>query len=299
MYDLWEKTIDALSGVGRVGVFIVKVLSLGAGVQSTTLLLMACKGEIEKPDVAIFADTGWESKKTYKHLAWLKGEAERNGIPVVTVNERNIRDDSLNATELNGGFYFMPLHLDKSGVHLMGKRQCTDRYKLRPIFHKIRELLDVSRKARLPKDSVEMWIGISLDECKRMSLSPSKWVGKRYPLVERMMSRNDCIKWLHENYNGLSVAKSSCIGCPYHDTTTWQEIYAEPDEWADAILVDEAIRHGSKKAVGYSQYLHRLLIPLRDVDLRTPEDKGQLPFDFYKQERIKLFATTKPLWVPS
>jgi len=274
----------------------MKVLSLGAGVQSSTLLLMACKGEIEKPDVAIFADTGWESKATYKHLAWLKVEAERYGVPVIIVQERNIRDDSLNAAELNKGFYFMPLYMDKSGLRLMGKRQCTDNYKLQPIFHTIRELLDVSRRARIKEGAVEMWVGISLDEAHRMSLSHSKWLGKRYPLVERMMSRNDCIKWLHDNYNGLSVARSSCIGCPYHGNAEWQEIYAKSDEWADAILVDETIRHGSKTVAAYTQYLHRSFKPLREIDLRTPEDKGQLPFDFYKQERIKLFATTSPLW---
>ena len=274
----------------------MKVLSLGAGVQSSTILLMACKGEIEKPEVAIFADTGWESKATYKHLVWLKTEAEKYGIPVIIVQERNIRDDSLNATELNRGFYFMPLYMDKNGLRLMGKRQCTDRYKLTPIFHKIRELLDVSSRARIPAGTVEMWIGISLDEASRMSLSHNKWIGKQYPLVERMMTRNDCIKWLHDNYNGLSVAKSSCIGCPYHGNTEWQEIYSNADEWVDAILVDETIRHGSKTVSAYTQYLHRSFKPLREVDLRTPEDKGQLPFDFYKQERIKLFATTSPLW---
>ena len=35
----------------------LRVLSLGAGVQSTALLLMSCKGEIEKLDAAVFADT--------------------------------------------------------------------------------------------------------------------------------------------------------------------------------------------------------------------------------------------------
>jgi hypothetical protein len=38
----------------------LRVLSLGAGVQSTTLALMAAHGEIgPMPDCAIFADTGW------------------------------------------------------------------------------------------------------------------------------------------------------------------------------------------------------------------------------------------------
>lgn len=50
----------------------LRVLSLGAGVQSTTLALMATKGEIEAPDCAIFADTGWEPKAVYRHLQWLE-----------------------------------------------------------------------------------------------------------------------------------------------------------------------------------------------------------------------------------
>lgn len=276
----------------------MKVLSLGAGVQSSTLLLMACKGEIEKPDVAIFADTGWERQATYDHLAWLKGISEQNGIPVIIVQERNIRDDSLNAAELNKGYYFMPLYMEKQGQHLMGQRQCTHGYKLIPIKHKVRELLGVARRARLPQDEVEMSLGISLDEARRMSLSRDKWIGKTYPLVELMMTRNDCISWLYRNYK-LTVPKSACIGCPYHDRQSWQEIRECPDEWEDALLVDDVIRHGSETVAAYIQYLHRSFKPLRDVDLRTPEEKGQLPFEFYHQERVRLFATSSPLWYPS
>ena len=41
---------------------VFRSLSLGAGVQSTVLALMAERGDhgLSKPDVAIFADTGWE-----------------------------------------------------------------------------------------------------------------------------------------------------------------------------------------------------------------------------------------------
>lgn len=47
---------------------MLRVLSLGAGVQSTTLALMAAHGEIEPPDCAIFADTQWEPAEVYAHL---------------------------------------------------------------------------------------------------------------------------------------------------------------------------------------------------------------------------------------
>ena len=40
---------------------MIDILNLGAGVQSSTMALMAAHGEITPmPDVAIFADTGWE-----------------------------------------------------------------------------------------------------------------------------------------------------------------------------------------------------------------------------------------------
>ena len=47
----------------------LRVLSLGAGVQSTTLALMAARRDIDPmPDCAIFADTGWEPEAVYDHL---------------------------------------------------------------------------------------------------------------------------------------------------------------------------------------------------------------------------------------
>lgn len=56
----------------------LRTLSLGAGVQSTTLALMAIKGEIGPlPDAAIFADTGDETPSTMRHLQWLEGEITR------------------------------------------------------------------------------------------------------------------------------------------------------------------------------------------------------------------------------
>ena len=56
-----------------------RVLNLGAGVQSTTLLLMSIRGEIAQLDHAIFADTGWEPKAVYQHLEWAEAASQRRG----------------------------------------------------------------------------------------------------------------------------------------------------------------------------------------------------------------------------
>ena len=55
----------------------LRILSLGAGVQSSTMALMANEGAFgHKPDYAIFADTGWEPRKVYDHLEWLKSQLD-------------------------------------------------------------------------------------------------------------------------------------------------------------------------------------------------------------------------------
>ena len=70
----------------------LRALSLGAGVQSTTLALMAAHGEIgPMPDCAIFADTGWEPQAVYDHLAWLMSPNVLP-FPVHIVSDGNIRE---------------------------------------------------------------------------------------------------------------------------------------------------------------------------------------------------------------
>jgi 3'-phosphoadenosine 5'-phosphosulfate sulfotransferase (PAPS reductase)/FAD synthetase len=83
---------------------VKRILSLGAGVQSTTVLLMSCKGVLPKLDMAIFADTGWEPPAVYEHLAWLEREAALNGIPVHRVSKSNIRSSGKGTSTRYAGF---------------------------------------------------------------------------------------------------------------------------------------------------------------------------------------------------
>lgn len=93
--------ISRLVGVSRLsGAWSVRFLSLGAGVQSSTIYLMACEGQ-EQIDAAIFADTGWEPWWVYQHLDGLEKVGKAAGIPIYRVQYRNLRTDALaNRTEL-------------------------------------------------------------------------------------------------------------------------------------------------------------------------------------------------------
>jgi 3'-phosphoadenosine 5'-phosphosulfate sulfotransferase (PAPS reductase)/FAD synthetase len=91
---------DNKEGTKFPGEPAMRILSLGAGVQSSTMALMAEEGAFGvKPDAAIFADTGWEPPQVYEHLEWLKTKLS---YPVYTIQYGNIREDIMNAMSESG-----------------------------------------------------------------------------------------------------------------------------------------------------------------------------------------------------
>lgn len=262
------------------------IIALGAGVQSTTMALMAAHGEITPmPDCAIFADTGAEPAAVYDHLGWLRS-ANVLPFPVEIVAAGNIRDDTYAALrgEKHGkgraatAPFFAP---GKDGKGAPLRRQCTSHYKIEPMNRRIRELFGAKKGQRLPKGSnAIVWMGISTDESYRMKPSDQWWIERRWPLIEARMSRWDCLQWMMRN-GYPQPPRSACTFCPYHSDNEWRRLRDEqPDDWADAIKVDAAIRQGFKTIQGTNAtkqlYVHRSLVPLPDVDLSTPEDRGQL-----------------------
>ena len=181
------------------------VISLGGGVQSSVMALMASKGAFDRiPDCAIFADTHWEPPSIYEHLEWLAGQLR---FPLYVVdNGRSLREDVKALTNHSGSrnYVDIPVYLkgrDGEGDGI-GRRQCTDNYKIRPIRRRIREMLGLRPRQRVPAvTTVELWLGISTDEAIRMKTSRDRWITNRYPLIEAGMSRSDCAEWWAARYD--------------------------------------------------------------------------------------------------
>lgn len=84
----------------------------------------------------------------------------------------------------------------------IGRRQCADSYKIRPIRRKIRQLLGLKPRQRVQFDTVvEMWHRISTNEAMRMRTSHDRWIENRYPLIKAEMSRKDCLAWWMARYD--------------------------------------------------------------------------------------------------
>lgn len=257
----------------------LRVLSLGAGVQSSTLVEMMVAGELPWVDAIIFADPGDESILTMRHLDYLEERVKRFTNGRVEVH-RTGRDDRLSdrirnraagkGTINNDRFVSAPFFTGRGG---RGKRQCTREFKVEPQEKVQRELLGYKPRQRIPEASCEVWIGISTDEVFRAGAAFSRWVVHRYPLLELGMSRSDCIRWLEAR--GLPVPpKSACVFCPYRSNAEWRWLRDnDPLGWADAVEIDRLIR--STPGMREREYLHRTLKPLDQVDLSTDEERGQ------------------------
>lgn len=243
----------------------MKVISLGAGVQSSTLYLLSSLNILPRADVALFADTGAEPQSVYDYLEYLKGLSGRYGIPIETVSAGNIEEDLLS----NDGdrFASIPFFMkNKDDTSGMARRQCTAEYKLRPVMKRTRELL----KERGEKQA-EMWIGISLDETQRMKPARVKYIQNYWPLIYDMKwKRSDCLEWYRKN-DFKEPPRSACVFCPFHNDGEWQRIKDDKPSWERVIAVDKAIR----KMVRFDNeaYLHREMKPIDEIQFGGDPDQ--------------------------
>lgn len=266
----------------------LRILSLGAGVQSTTLALMICDGDLPRVDGAIFADTQGEPQTVYEQVDLLEKEFERVGIPLYRVSTGDLAEDSINPAHRYASIPYFVRNPD--GSEGMGRRQCTSEYKLRPIMLKCRELLGAKPPdfRSVPKGKVvEQWVGFSTDEFYRADNKRDVlYATKRYPLLEIGMSRKDCQKWLEKRGWG-HTAKSACVFCPYHGNKQWRDTRDNhPEEWAKAVAFDKAIRNGGARGLPLNgkAYLHRSRVPLDEapIDRWTRNEFSELQLDLFE-----------------
>jgi len=256
----------------------LRVLSLGAGVQSSTLALMIHKGEIPMVDCAIFADTQAEPPKVYEWLEFIKKTVS---YPVHIVTWRNLEQDVLDASQGKYQAFTIPFYTKNKETEQKGMlmRQCTADYKIKPVTKKVRELLGYKKGERvdLKEVKVEMLLGISTDELRRMRMNRLRYIDNQYPLINDFgMSRQDCIAWMKDNGYPMPT-KSACYFCPFHSQSGWKEIKEnDPKLFEKAVQMDKQIRDQEKYKIKNKfkddLYLHRSCEPLD----KALEDDGQL-----------------------
>lgn len=264
---------------------VLEILSLGAGVQSTTVLLMSLFGDLPRFDHVIFSDTGWEPVQVYEHLEKLSAFAAERGTIIETVRAGNIRQDHLDPQHehlfirnpvkrpdfMGRQRTFIPFFVVGSGGE-RGKtfRTCTKTYKIEPVEKRVREHLGLRSGQRWPLEHrVNQHLGISWDEVQRMRTSDRPAIVNKYPLIDMRMTRDDCHEWMADH--GWTAPRSACIGCPFHRNDEWRRMRdTDPTAWEDAIEFDETFRARAKAGLTPLDgvpYLHDSRMPLRDAPI--------------------------------
>lgn len=296
----------------------VSILNLGAGVQSTTIYVMACanrrshvKGfplmypEVGLIDFAIFADTQDEPEEVYKHLDWL----ERIGGPPILRRTKGRLSESLKYGVASWGtpilhphhrhrFASIPAFTAATEGTKDGRvpRQCTKEYKLEVIDRAIRrDILHRNPRQRILKGTkVRQIIGISQDEAGRATRLYERIVEKKihwleldFPLLSMRMSREHCIEFLKPRVPH-ETPRSACVFCPFHDDAEWLRIQANPRDWALAVAVDESLRQPGNvvnRNLDQKLYLHRSCKPLVQISFDPkPSPKKQQKFLNFSNE---------------
>lgn len=291
----------------------VHIISLGGGVQSSMTSLAAGIGEITPmPAGAIFADTKGEPQSVYKWLDWLEIQLP---FPVYRVSAGSLAAASLRMHVTSDGRAYSQTNIpfftrnDDGSQGKIKFRGCTRDFKLNQIHKKQREIISAQlpewrrkhkaalkalREARKekrpqPRDAWEecqldalliSWIGISLDEATRMKPSREPWISHRWPLIEKGISRADCLRWMEE-HGYPKPPRSACIYCPFHNNNEWRRLKnEEPRDFARAARFEKQLQATKARSSNFktTPFLHRSLVQLARVDLSTAEERGQINF---------------------
>lgn len=256
----------------------LRALSLGAGVQSSVIALMAAKGEIQAPDVAIFADTQSEPQSVYAWLDWLEGQLP---FPVIRATHGSLAEsegrrmvrkrDGAQYVKVNAPYWAWDPEKQTSGGP-MG-RNCTRDFKVRVINRTLRKMLGIFNKKTPSGVLAESWLGISTDEASRMKPSRDPWVQIKWPLIDLGMSRQDCIDWAKRN-SIPEPPRSACVFCPFHSPEEWMRLQTEePSAYEAAAAHEDRIRsewaawtNAPDMAKDFFAQFHVPGVSLRDID---------------------------------
>jgi hypothetical protein len=252
----------------------IHVIGLGAGVQSSTMALMAARsGDImlPMPVAAVFADTQAEPPSVYAWLDWLE---KRLPFPVYRVTQGSLTDTLTKVrTRKDGTGTYIRQSIPAFVADAKGKtsplmRGCTRDYKVIPIVRKVKQLIKEHGA-----DHAMQWIGISTDEAHRMKPSGEKKITHIWPLIDAGYSRADCIAWFDRG-NYPRPPRSACVFCPYHSNEEWARLKREePEAFALAVKAErdlqDAIGKTTRPTAQTLPYLHRSRQPIDTVQFEV------------------------------
>jgi hypothetical protein len=226
----------------------LRVLNYGGGTQSTALLILAARREIDF-GTALFCNVGEDSENP-NTIAYVRDIAvpyaakhdidlhilqrvKRDGTPETLL--QRLQDSKRSIT--------IPMRMSRTGAP--ASRNCTSDFKIEVVIKWLKA------HGATKDDPGVSAIGISMDEIHRAkshSKEPVQLLA--YPLLERRMDRSDCVALIQDE--GLPLPdKSACFYCPYKTLAQWKRMRQEsPSLFWKSVEIEELL---SERAVSLGQ----------------------------------------------
>ena len=237
----------------------MKILSFGAGMQSTALALMSCENAIRKMkpypqvpiyDAVVFCDLGLEPSWVQKQAEFTRRSCESAGITFYRLDTPLYQDFMKNFGERRTvSVPWWTLRAD--GHRSKMPRNCTCDYKSKAITQYVRwNLLGYRKGQRLRSEDLkahEMHLGFSIEERRRCRTNPHKLFENHFPLVEMGMTRKDSYRYILDVW-GVETKASACAFCPFHRNYFYRHLGEhEPETYQKVLAVDYLLQNNTPR----------------------------------------------------
>lgn len=274
----------------------MKILSCGAGMQSTALALISCaqaQGEIRYPEVprydaVIFCDLSIEPVWVTDQVQFIERAYQNAGIPFFILQSDLYQDCMENfGNKRIAGMPFWTLD-EEGNFGRIGRRACTIEYKIIMIQKFVRTyMLGYRPHQRLRDEDVgahELHIGFSKEEASRSFPSHHRMFQNKSPLIELGWERKDTYRYNLEEW-GLDSKASACLICPFHKNYFFQHIkHSFPADYDSVVRFDDMLEQRQPHSKIQNRiFLSRARKRIRDL---TPEDCDDAQTFEYARRKI-------------
>ena len=233
----------------------INIMSSGGGTQSNAMIVLISQGKLPKPDLIIMSDTEREMSEVFDYQTkYIKPICESMGVEYLIVKKSDYVEHDV--MDRNKKSVLPPFFTEWSGRKSDGNCNkqpgfCSDKWK--------GEVVRKVCNERFPSQSFDMWLGITVDELRRVKVTTGKWQ-RRYPLVELRMSRGEAISVV-ENAGLPTPPRSACWMCPNRHDSEWAHMKLNcPADFENAVAFEKELRIDNPHL-----WLHRSGVPISDV----------------------------------
>jgi hypothetical protein len=256
------------------------VLSFGGGVDSTAILAIHLQRDravqilgltrsdldaaLPPLDAVVFADTGAESRATYRNVEVARALCQAAGLEFHIVQKRDrdgqpyrIQDHHLRLGTLPimpGCGHVCSLKFKQDPIRQWRSQRYGDRDVVGLIGYEADETARVAAVNRKQGQDIEYQLGFEAGEERRCGkagrFNPEPGVKYRFPLVTLGLDRAACAALLVDLWP-IEVRKSSCVFCPFMRAEEIRELYeTDAESWQLVRDMEVALRRESDRKHG-------------------------------------------------